>query len=175
MLTLKEYLELADRVLKKYGRFVPSEEDISFVAEYMMRADNRYIEGIGDRKAFRIVNGKYAIRTLVSIKKKSIKKQEKVKIESLDFDMSNIDLVKNIENIPDKKQKTPNFYFEHNELINYIKKTNKLKDIQKEVIIDFINSNCRKNKTPDKDFNISANEYNTILKNSLKKIRYYFT
>jgi hypothetical protein len=174
MLKLKDYLELAEKVIMKHGKFIASEDDISFVAEYMMRADKRYIEGVGNRNAFRVVNGKYAVIRLMTTRNKLRKRQEKINIESLDFEMDKQSNAKHIENIPDIKQKVPSFYFEHEELVSYINNCDKITDQQKEIILDFINSNCNKNPDPLRNFGLSKASYSIILDKVLTKIKYYY-
>lgn len=173
MIELKEYIELSEKIIYKYGRFKPSEDDISFVSEYMMRADVRYKEGVGDRDQFRVVNGRFAVRTLMSNKNKKYKK-EKPKVLSLDFDIDQELTLKNVESIPDEKQKTPDVYFEYNEILSFIEKDSSLTEKEKEVLQDFVSRNCVfRRKELEKD-GIKYSVYNRILKKALSKIKFHY-
>lgn len=171
-LGLSEYLVLAEKVILSYGRFVPTDDQISYVAEYMMRGDIRYKEGVGDRRLFRVSVGKFAVKGLIKQFKKRKFKESKNIVESLDFSMD-YDNVKSIENIPDPKQKTPSFLFEYEELISFINKSTVFSDRERAFLKDYIDSNC---KVPSKEyirekFDTSKQNYNRIISISLEKVR----
>jgi hypothetical protein len=175
MLSLKEYLDLSEKVIYKYGKFLPSEDDISYVAEFMMRADVRYKEGIGKREMFRVFNGKFAVMILIKKHKNKWKKSGGNEVLSLDFVFDKDPSIRRLD-IPDKKQKTPDFTFEYNELITFINSTDIFTAIEKELLLDFISSNCsyRNSETIRNKLGIKYSGYKKIIKKALTKIGYNY-
>jgi len=83
-LTLSEYLDLAQRVIKKYAKsLLKDHENIGEVARFMMIADKKF-NGKGIRRAFRVYYAKFAIRILLN---KIKRKKEKPAIFTLDNNM----------------------------------------------------------------------------------------
>jgi len=82
MLELQEYLETAEKAIRKWGclAMLRDEDSISYVAYKMMLADDKF-DGRGSRNGFRMSRAKYAIRALVS----SYKKKQKDKMISLNI------------------------------------------------------------------------------------------
>lgn len=61
-LSLKDYLKKADKLYSLYTHKKGSEDDISTVAEYMIRADNKYNSIDECRDEFRELYGRYGIK-----------------------------------------------------------------------------------------------------------------
>lgn len=61
-LSLTKYLEQAESCYRYYARRNPSEDDIAMVAEYMMRADNKYKQVDSVRDKFRHLYATYGVK-----------------------------------------------------------------------------------------------------------------
>lgn len=80
-LPLKDYLAIAKRCFNKYAKSKPSEDQLSTIVEYMIRADNKYRQNDGSRDKFRWYYAQFGMQT--SLKKK--KEKNRVNVKDLDL------------------------------------------------------------------------------------------
>lgn len=166
-LTQKEYMLSAKRALSKYvHNNNPSDDEIGFVAEYMMRADNKYKSDIGNREGFRM---SYARFGCLTIAKK--KQRYKVKsLQSLDYEFkSESGNQSMLDEIP-SKIKEPHFYSIYNETLSFIKTTDTISDRNRSIFLDYYLNKMTLEKLSNKyDVCISGIKY--IIESTAKKIK----
>jgi DNA-directed RNA polymerase sigma subunit (sigma70/sigma32) len=136
-LAFNEYLKIAEKVVGKasYNGIQNSEDNIAYVAEFLMLADKRYNEDNGlTREEFRALYAKYARLKLFNKKKK--KRFE----NSLDWDYTSKKDGKEVslkDYLEDEKAEKPFVNIEVEELINTIN-TSSLSDKEKGVLKDYL-------------------------------------
>lgn len=154
-LSLSEYLLIAKKIISKVGgahkKYLQDEDVVSYIANAIMMADWRWDQNYkskdGRKKnqyAYRNQCGIWAIRTLLSKKKKT------PKVYSLEESIKDSDSRNNLDFIVDKKHNNPASIIENNEYHNSLKQDMKnllssdiLSDRQKE----YINLYYYQNKT----------------------------
>jgi RNA polymerase sigma factor (sigma-70 family) len=161
-LSVKEYEEIAIKLLNKYAKHNTSNEDaISLVMEYMMKADMRFDDKIGKRECFRVVCGKFgALYTLKNKKAKSL---------SLDYEYdfygNRMSMLENVAS----KEKTPLEKVITKEQMNLFFECNFNKETKNMIVDKYIN-----NMTYDnigKKYGISKQAVNQRIKSGKDKIR----
>lgn len=116
-LTLENYLLSAKRILIKYGcGYLCKDEDaISHVAEFMMKADQKF-DGSGSRDAFRVYYGRFGVLSYIRHKKSQPKNRS---VDFYDYDGS---------------VKSPDQAAEQKELIDNIFNSSNLSERQKKCL-----------------------------------------
>lgn len=137
-LTQKEYIETAVKLLNKYGVKKYSDEDVGYVVEYLMLADERFKRGSGNRNAFRVYYGRFAALNVINKKKRANMKRDRDK--TLDFSIKSENKSHSfLDNIPSKEH-TPEFYAIYKEVVNYIYNSKRISERNRSIMIDrFIN------------------------------------
>lgn len=136
-LELGEYLSIAQKVVAKLRNVGIdfSEDNISYVAEFLMTADSRYKEDCGlTREEFRAYYARCA-RLLLFRKKRRKKYQQSLEWCYTEENDKHIRLKDVVE---DKRAKEPSFYVEIKEISDLIKGSPKLKEKEKNVLNDYI-------------------------------------
>lgn len=137
-LSLNEYLNLAERIVCK-NKLQNSEDNISYVAHFLMLADYRWKEEVGlTRKQFRGMYAKYA---KLSLFRKNRKKSIDYSLDWVYNKGKKDGSDKMIDLIPDEKQKTPESYLSEKELVETINSFSKISEQEKEMLIEFFFTN----------------------------------
>lgn len=167
-LDFKEYLRIAERVVGKCTNvgIQNSEDNIAYVAEFLMTADSRYKEDCGlTRDEFRALYAKYARLKLFKQKKK--KRFE----NSLDWGYTNGKEgreVKLIDFLEDKKTNRPEKIVMNTELLEEI--TNSpISQREKSAVIDYLFSKQSLAEI-GRENNISPRYIGRVIQSAIKKI-----
>jgi RNA polymerase sigma factor (sigma-70 family) len=154
-LSLSEYLLIAKKIISKVGgahkKYLQDEDVVSYIANAIMMADWRWDQNYkskdGRKKnqyAYRNQCGIWAIRTLLSKKKKT------PKVYSLEESIKDSDSRNNLDFIVDKKHNNPASIIENNEYHNSLKEDMKnllSSDILSNKQKEYINLYYYQNKT----------------------------
>jgi DNA-directed RNA polymerase sigma subunit (sigma70/sigma32) len=167
-LSFSEYLRIAQRVVGKasYNGIQNSEDNIAYVAEFLMLADTRYKEECGlTRDEFRALYAKYARLNLFN------KKKRKRFENSLDWDYTSQKGGKEVslkEVLEDKKAEKPFVNVESEELINTINNS-PLNDKEKNVLKDYLFS---KDSLSDigRTYGVNPRYVGILINSAVKKI-----
>lgn len=161
-LPLKEYLEIAEKVFLKNVRRSPSEDELAYVVEYMIRADNIFNEKIGNRHGFRKLYSSYAIKNIMN------KLKNKKKLVSLDYPLEGKTRLVKLGDIIEDKRLIPEKQAEFNELCKEIKQN--LTEKEYDILIRRV---CYKEKYKDiaKDYGLTKQRIQQISKTALKKVK----
>lgn len=161
-MNLHEYLAEAEQCLRSNHINDVSEDAISYVATYMIRADKLY-DGRGNQRQFRFMCGKCGIRNWLRAKKSS--RRQKLIIDSNIFSSySSNALIKIIAN----NDLRPEFYTEYNNLMKDIE--NILTEKQYRCFIESC-LNKKKKKDLAVELGVSKQCINHHIQSAIAKIR----
>jgi hypothetical protein len=167
-LEFKEYLRIAERVVGKCTNvgIQNSEDNIAYVAEFLMVADSRYKEESGlTREEFRYLYAKYA--RLKLFKQKNKKRFE----NSLEWGYTNGkegNEVRLVDVLEDRKQERPDKIVMSTELLEEITNSS-ISQKEKSVVIDYLFS-TQSLAQIGRDNNISPRYVGRVIQSAIKKI-----